>query len=319
MTRPSILRRYAGAAQNFVAARGLELLVLQASPLLGALLGSANHEGISPGRIASLLAGSLALTAHVYVFNDWAGRSDDLNDARRARYLFGRSGVSSRQVASVAVGLLIVAILLLAFVGASPVLFGAAMAAVSLLYSGPTSWGKGRPIIGTLLHLIGAALHFLLGYTGPGHAIDVRGISIALFFGLVFAGGHLNQEVRDYEADRRNRIRTNAVVFGCRRAFLSSLLVFTAAYLLVAVLAWFGILARPLIWTVMLWPWHVACSMQALRSGLGFETAVWMQRRFRLQLALLGLAMVLTAPPVTHLARRVHQHAHDGTLVRHSA
>jgi 4-hydroxybenzoate polyprenyltransferase len=318
MTRPSTLRRYAGAVQNFVAARGLEVLVLQASPLLGALLGSVDHDGISLGRIASLLAGSLALTAHVYVFNDWAGRSDDLNDARRARYLFGRSGVSSRQVASAAVGLLVVAILLLALVGASPVLFGAAMAAVSLLYSGSTSWGKGRPIIGTLLHLIGAALHFLLGYTA-GHAIDVRGISIAFFFGLVFAGGHLNQEVRDYEADRRNRIRTNAVVFGCRRTFLSSLLVFTAAYILVGVLAWCGILAHSLIWTLMLWPWHVACSMQALRSGLGFETAVWMQRRFRLQFALLGLAMVLTAPPVTHLARRVHQHAHDRTLVRHSA
>jgi len=32
------------------------------------------------------------------------------------------------------------------------------------------------------------------------HPLDPSGVLISIFFGLVFAAGHLNQEVRDYEA-----------------------------------------------------------------------------------------------------------------------
>jgi 4-hydroxybenzoate polyprenyltransferase len=85
-------------------------------------------------------------------------------------------------------------------------------------------------------HLLGGALLFLLGYT-LSRPFDLKGLLIGLFFGLAFAGGHLNQEVRDYEGDLLNGIRTNAVVFGRRRTFLASQLTFTAAYGLLANLA----------------------------------------------------------------------------------
>jgi 4-hydroxybenzoate polyprenyltransferase len=298
------LRRYGRAMTRFASTRATEVLVLQGSALLGAVLGSVGHDGLVLGRIALVVASSLALTAHIYLFNDWAGQSSDLNDPRRARNVFGSREISSREVASLVVGLLVAALLLLALVGAPALLCGAAIAALSLVYSGSASWGKGKPIMGSVLHLIGGTFHFLLGYSAS-HAIDARGVAIAIFFGLVFAGGHLNQEVRDYDADVRSRIRTNAVAFGCRRTFIYSLLVFTAAYTLLGVLVSLGILARPLIWATLFWPWHVASSMQALRHGLGFETAVSMQRRYRLQFALLGLAMLLTATPVAEFARRV--------------
>jgi 4-hydroxybenzoate polyprenyltransferase len=192
-------------------------------------------------------------------------------------------------------------------------LLGTAIAALSFLYSGSSSWGKGRAIVASLIHVVGGTFHFMLGYT-VGHALDARGFAIAIFFGLVFAGGHLNQEVRDYDADRRNGIRTNAVVFGRRCTFLSSLLVFTAAYAMLAFLVSLEILARPLLWCTLFWPWHVAYSLRALRSGLRFEAAQWMQRRYRLLFALLGLAMLLTTPPVAELARRAYQHAHSPTI-----
>ena len=107
-----------------------------------------------------------------------------------------------------------------------------------------------------------------------------------------FAGGHLNQEVRDYEGDLLNGIRTSAVVFGSRGTFLASLFTFTAAYAILAGLAALGILPRLLLWTTILWPLHVAWSLRALRRGLGFETALWMQRRYRLLFAFIGLAML---------------------------
>jgi 4-hydroxybenzoate polyprenyltransferase len=319
VTAPASFQCYARAIRRFASARATEVCLLQGSPFLGAILGSASHDALKIERIALLLGGSLVLTAHVFLFNDWAGQSSDLNDPRRAAgNVFGDRGLSSHQVASLVVVLLVGAMLLLALVGASAVLYGSAIAALSLLYSGSASRGKGRPIIASLLHLVGGIFHFLLGYT-VSHVVDARGVAIAFFFGLAFASGHLNQEVRDYDADLRNRICTNAVAFGRRRTFLYSVLLFTVAYLLLGFLVWQGLLARPLIWATVFWPIHVACSIEALRRGLGFEAAVWMQRQYRLQFAILGLAMFLTAAPVIDLGRRVHQHAHDRTMVWRSA
>ena len=243
-------------------------------------------------RIALLLVGSLALTAHVFVLNDWAGNTSDIRDARRAKRVFARRGISSRRVARIAIGLLIFANVAFAPLGSRAILLGGAIATLSLLYSCSPMLGKSMPIVASLNHLLGGALHFLLGYS-LWRPVDARGVMISLFFGLVFAAGHLNQEVRDYDGDLLNGIRTSAVVFGCREAFLVSLLIFTAAYATLAGLAVLGILPRLLLWSAILWPLHVAWSMRALQRGLGFETALWMQRRYRLLFALVGLAMLL--------------------------
>ncbi len=260
--------------KRFASSRATEVIVLQGSPVLGTILGIASHDGLALGRIALVVAGSLVLTAHVFLFNDWAGQGSDLNDPRRTTNVFGNGEISSREIANLVVGLLVVAMLLLAFVGIPALLCGAAIAALSLVYSGSASWGKGRPIMGSVLHLIGGTFHFLLGYSAS-HAIDGKGVLIGIFFGLVFAGGHLNQEVRDYDADLRSRIRTNAVAFGCRRAFIYSLLVFTAAYLLLGVLVSLG------SWHALLfWPRFFGSGTSRLpsrRSGMALDT----RRRFR--------------------------------------
>jgi 4-hydroxybenzoate polyprenyltransferase len=278
--------------QHFVSTRALEVLVLQASPILGSVLGGFSLERHSVIRIGLLLLGSLALTAHIFVFNDWAGHSSDIRDPRRARLVFDLRRISRRQVARVAIALLIFANVVFAIVGSQAILLGSAIAVLSLLYSCSPSFGKSTPIVASLNHLVGGALHFLLGYT-LFHALDAKGLAISLFFGLVFAGGHLNQEVRDYEGDLLNGIRTSAVVFGCRRTFLASLFTFTAAYAILDDLAVLGILPRLLLWSTVLWLLHVAWSLRALRHGLGFETALWMQRRYRLLFACIGLAMLV--------------------------
>jgi 4-hydroxybenzoate polyprenyltransferase len=275
----------------FASTRAPEVLALQASPILGSFLGGFSLERWGLIRLGLLLLGSLALTAHVFVFNDWAGYSSDIRDLRRATLVFARQGISRTQVARVAIALLIFAIVAFAAVGIPAILLGAAIAALSLLYSCSASFGKRTPIVGSINHLLGGALHFLLGYT-LSHALDTSGLVISLFFGLVFAGGHLNHEVRDYEGDLLNGIRTSAVVFGCRRTFLASLCTFTAAYAILTGLAALGILPRLLLLSPIVWLLHVAWSVRALQRGLGFETASWMQRRYRLLFALIGLAML---------------------------
>ena len=294
MTPESPSRQYVRVLQYFVSTRALEVLVLQASPFLGAFLGGFNFEGASVIRLSLLLLGSLALTAHVFVLNDWAGHHDDIRDPRRATLVFAQRGISRRQVACVAGTLLILATVAFAVVGGPAVWFGATIAVLSILYSCSPSFGKSTPIVASINHLLGGALHFLLGYT-LSRPLDTNGLMISLFFGLVFAGGHLNQEVRDYEGDLLNGIRTSAVVFGCRRTFLASLFIFTAAYMTLVGLAAWGLLPKLLLWSALLWLLHVAWSLQSLQRGLGFETASWMQRRYRLLFALLGLVMLETS------------------------
>jgi 4-hydroxybenzoate polyprenyltransferase len=292
MTAQSSVRHYTRVVKHFASTRALEVLTLQASPILGSFLGGFSLERCGVIRPGFLLLGSLALTAHVFVFNDWAGRSSDIRDPRRGKLAFARRGISGRQVARVATALLICANVAFAAVSVPAILLGAAIAALSLLYSCSPSFGKGTPVVASINHLLGGALHFLLGYT-LSHDLDARGLVISLFFGLVFAGGHLNQEVRDYEGDLLNGIRTSAVVFGPRRTFLASLCIFTAAYATLEGLAALGILPRLLLLSTIVWSLHVACSLRALQRGLGFETASWMQRRYRLLFAFIGLAMLV--------------------------
>lgn len=268
------------------------MLALQASPILGSFLGGFSLEQSDMIRLGLLLLGSLALTAHIFVFNDWAGYSSDIRDPQRMTLVFARQGISRRQVAGVAMALLIFAMVAFTAISTLALLLGVAIAAFGLLYSCSPNFGKSAPIVGSINHLLGGALHFLLGYTFA-HVLDVSGFVMSLFFGLVFAGGHLNQEVRDYDGDLLNGIRTTAVVFGCQRTFLASLCTFTAAYAIVVGLAGLGILPGILLWSPIIWLLHVAWSLRALQHGLGFETALWMQRRYRLLFALIGFAMLV--------------------------
>ena len=291
MISQSPFLHYARIVRHFTSTRAPEVLALQASPILGILLGGFSLERWGVIRPGLLLLGSLALTAHIFVFNDWAGYKSDIHDPRRATRVSARQGISRREVAGVATVLLIFANVAFAVVGGLALLFGAAISALGFLYSCSASFGKSTPIMGSINHLLGGALHFLLGYTSV-HALDANGLVMSLFFGLVFAGGHLNQEVRDYEGDLLNGIHTTAVVFGLQRTFLASLCTFTAAYAIIASLAALGLLPRLLLWSPIVWLLHVAWSLRALRRGLGFETALWMQRRYRFLFVLIGLAML---------------------------
>lgn len=264
---------------------------MQASPVLGLLLGGYDvaRDGIVVPCL--LLLGSFALTAHIFVLNDWAGHETDRRDPLRAPHVFARAGIVRKEVAAAAVVLLAIATAGLATAGATALAIGAAIEALGLLYSLSPVLGKNTPLASTLNHLLGGILHFLLGYTLV-HEIDGNGVAIGVFFGLVFAAGHLNQEVRDYEGDRASGVRTNAAVFGRRNAFLASLCIFMSAYALLTCLAVVGVLPRLLLWSPVAALLHLAWTLRALQRGLHFETALWIQRRYRWLFAMIGLAMM---------------------------
>ncbi len=292
MNLESVVQQHARIVSYFLATRAPEVLVLQASPILGCWLAGAqlNRSTILP--LGLLLLGSFALTAHIFLFNDLVESENDARDARRAEMVFPRQGIGRVEVIRILITLFVIAFAAFTALGSLTLLFGSAIALLGLLYSSSSTFGKRAPVMGSVNHFLGGALHFLLGYTAF-HAMDKNGLLISLFFGLVFAGGHLNQEVRDFHTDRLNGIRTNAVVFGRRETFYASIFTFSAAYLIASGLAAYGVLPKLLLGSLALWAVHIIWSLQALRRGFGLETTLWIQRRYRFLFAIIGVMILI--------------------------
>ena len=122
--------------------------------------------------------------------------------------------------------------------------------------------------------------------------MDGRGLATATFFGLVFAAGHLTQEVRDHDGDGVNGIRTNAVTFGKGPTFAASLVLFTLAHGLLLLLAFRGALPLRMAALVAVYPVQLYCSLASLREGLTYATVSRLQTRYRALYAVVGLGMI---------------------------
>ncbi len=272
--------------------RPQDILVLQGSPLLGAAF-AIRHPGVRDvAPLATLLFANVVLVSHIFMLNDWAGLTTDLADPNKAGRVFTTRGIGRREMGVLTAALLVLSLLLFSRLGPITLGLSLGIATLSALYSLPRFNWKSRPLLNSVAHLSGGVLHFLLGYS-LGHAIDGRGVAIATFFALIFVAGHLTQEVRDHEGDAVNGIRTNAVIFGPRRTFAASLVLFALAHLLLLLLALQGILPRPLGAVVAIYPVQLYWSLEILREGLTYVNVSRLQARYRVLYAIIGLAMVV--------------------------
>jgi 4-hydroxybenzoate polyprenyltransferase len=271
--------------------RPQDILVLQGSPLLGAAF-AIRHPGVHylPA-LATLVIANILLVTHIFLLNDWSGITADLADPNKAGSVFTARGVGRREMAALTTAILVLSLLLFSRLGPVTLGLALAIATLSALYSLPRFNWKGRPLLNSATHLVGGILHFLLGYS-LGRAIDPRGLAIATFFALIFVAGHLAQEVRDYDGDAVNAIRTNAVIFGPRHTFAASLVLFTLAHVILLVLAIKGILPRELVAVVAFYPVQLYWSIETLREGLTYASVSRLQARYRVLYAVIGVAMV---------------------------
>jgi 4-hydroxybenzoate polyprenyltransferase len=269
-----------------------DVIVLQGSPFLGALIAAQRGTAARVSALAILAAGSFCLVAHVFALNDWSGIGSDLRDPHKGPVVFESRGITRSEVGHLALALLAMGLLLLGSLGFSTLIIALAIVGLSALYSLPSTHVKGIPLLNSALHLVGGILHFLLGYSLFA-AIDRRGLEIACFFGLTFAAGHLTQEVRDRDGDFMSGIRTNAVVFGKKGAFGASLGVFTLAHLVLATMAVREIVPRALLLVAGLYLLHLYWSLRALTTGLTFEAIRSLQARYRVLYAIIGFGMTL--------------------------
>jgi 4-hydroxybenzoate polyprenyltransferase len=272
-----------------------DILALQGPPLLGAVFAMTE---VTAERLAALLVLGLAnvlLVAHIFVLNDWAGVDADLNDANRRAGTFAILGLSHRGVRQLWLALGVASLTLFGLLGLRPLALAVTIVLLSALYSWPRLPAKGVPILSSALHFGGGILHFLLGVSLFG-AIHGPALGLAFLCGLAFTAGHLNQEVRDFEADRDSRIRTNAVTFGKRRTFIAGLALFSATYAQLLVLAAYGVIPSSLAILACLYLPHLYWSRKTLAEGLSFASLCRFQARYRALYAVIGAAILSALP-----------------------
>lgn len=271
-----------------------EVLVLQGAPMLGAVFAMEQLSVDGAKLLLLLTIGNVFLVAHVFLLNDWAGIYEDIRDPARSGKVFLNRGIQRHEVGFLLTGMLLLSLMTLGQLGPVTLSLGIGIAVASVLYSFPGVYLKGVPVANSLLHLFSGMLHFLLGYS-VFSGLDAYGVEVALFFAVIFSAGHLTQEVRDFEADRRNGIQTNAVRFGKRHCFVVAFLLFTIADALLVALAVTG--AVPLMLGMVIlsvYPLHGYWTLQALRNGLPFSCVRRLQIRYRLLYAGVGVAMVVS-------------------------
>jgi 4-hydroxybenzoate polyprenyltransferase len=277
-----------------------EVFVLQGTPLMGALFSIGFSGPLNTSTLETIgvfLIGSILLVAHVFTLNDWADIAYGLKAPDPL--------VSSRRLFWFSIFLLLASLLVFDLIAGRVVVLGAVVAGFGFLYSHPKLNFKGTPVASSFPHLVGGFFHFLLGYavflpscSGCTFSAWVfRGVLIALFFALTFTAGHLNHEVRDFELDSKNNVRTNAVTFGKRRTFIAGLIVFTLAYLCLILLTGFSLIISPLIFwlSIPFYILHLYWSLHALHAGLGSDVLDRFQIQYRSLYAVIGILMFLNA------------------------
>ena len=267
-----------------------EVALLQATPLMGLILGADMFTPVAAFTALHMILASFVLVACVFCLNDWVGIAADANDPNKIGRIFTAKGVTTEGMAGLTLGLGLIALLLFSFLPARTLALACLLGMLGLFYSFPNGGAKGIPALSSAFHVIGGTTHFLIGYSAFT-AVDLRGVQFAVYCGLIFAAGHLNQEVRDYAGDRRSGILTNAVRFGKRRTFLGSFVLFTCAYCLLAWLLVEYVSAPLLTGLCVLYLIHALLFWTICRGALTHNDVSRYQRHYRVLHIVIGLGL----------------------------
>src|SRR5438093_5665847 len=161
----AVQRKRAGFLAYLSCIRYRDVLILQGSPLLGMAFAFRELTVDKAVSMGVFVLASLLLVAHVFSVNDWANIVPDSNNPNKSADVFVTRGVSRHGIAVLSLMLLAASVLLLALLPWQTLVLGVAIAQLGAFYSHPAFDAKGAPIVSSLLHLVGGALHFLIGYS----------------------------------------------------------------------------------------------------------------------------------------------------------
>jgi 4-hydroxybenzoate polyprenyltransferase len=269
-----------------------ESVVLQAFPVFGL---ACARPVLGPAVLVSsavLLAALFLLFAYIFALNDWADAEQDQRDPRKAAITSRRQRLPPRLLQRLALILAIGGAALFAVLPVRTWPYVAWFLIAGALYSHPRIALKRSRLGSSVLHLLTGSSHFLVGYAlirPPGGAA----LLVSLWCGVVFAAGHLVQEVEDSDADRAAGISTHAVHWGKRGAFLAAFAVFTLSFAYLAGLAALTVLPARLGAAVLFYPILGVLFLLALRRDLAPDAVFALRRRYRLLFGGLMIALVV--------------------------
>ncbi|MBN2291050.1 MAG: UbiA prenyltransferase family protein [Pirellulales bacterium] len=201
-----------------------------------------------------LIFGGYVLMAHCLAMNDWTDGTADSRDPRKINKAFLNREVTRTEMLILTIALGIISLWIIGTAAYHLLPLAVMIMACSLVYSFPHSRleGKQIPFLSTLMHVVTAVLMFLLGYC-LWSGVDLRGVMIGTYFGLIYEAGHLILEVKDFEGDRNSGVRTYAVRFGQRPVFMAACMVTLAAGMLLGGLALTGYLPYSIAFVALLY------------------------------------------------------------------
>jgi 4-hydroxybenzoate polyprenyltransferase len=270
----------------------------EAAPFCGvALLGhllDGTADGCSlPASIVFAVIGSFFLASFAFVFNDLQdAEADRLSGSKPERPLV--SGLFSPLVARIiSIMLAATGILLLALgTGLPSLVIGLMTLPLSILYCIRIFPLKTVPVVSSLLHVVQATLIYVMGAwsTGP---VDPASILIGLYFGILFAAGHLHHEVQDKEADRRTGVRTHAVRFGSGPTLWAGFFVWSLSCAYFSALMLLDIVPDSLGWIqIAMFACYLVAFFSIIPGGTNARRMRQLQKIYRTAYFLGGLAMI---------------------------
>ena len=265
--------------------------MLSGISLLGGFFALSDISPLSMVKILLLGLAAFFLGVHIYLVNDWYGFSVDIQNIERLHRPLLRREISANEGLFLIFGLFFLFLLMCTFLSVKTLFVGFFSSINWLLYSRLRVFFKGTPLSSFLGHLIGGILLFLLGYSAF-HNVDMRGVLIGIYFTLVFIGGHLNHEVKDYDVDLEAGMTTSAIKFGKRKVFFSSFAFFSLSTIYFYSLGLRNIVPRNLsLLPLIIYPFYFYFFCSTLRKGISSENICRFRRNYRILYGIMGCMM----------------------------
>jgi 4-hydroxybenzoate polyprenyltransferase len=187
----------------------------------------------------------------IYLINAGFGYANDRDNLR----LKNMSHVSSKTLWISGFVLLSFSLLLLTLFCHDLLLPALGVYTIWILYSMPRGL-KGVPLLGLICAFTAQLLHFYVGYRVFSEWSQYS-FAVAIYFSFLFAAGHALHEVIDFDADHYANIRTSAVVFGRRKLWIATHVLFTIAFAYLILITIAGVIS----WKVAT-PYALAFALQ---------------------------------------------------------
>ena len=278
----------------YVALRVKEILLIGGVTFIGLVFSTTIYDQNTVLRWFLIMLSSYTLLGHSFASNDWSGYKYDKNDINKKARPLIKGELSLAEIKVLCISLLIVSLTLAAIVSYISFLMVIGIVILNYLYSGEKVFLKSVPVVSTMIHGVGASLGFLLGYGYMGY-LDFTGVSFAVYFGIIYAAGHLNHEISDLDSDKLSGIPTNADLLGKKKAYILSFVLFSFSFVYIILLSVSHVLPQTIIVGVMIaYPVYSYYFWRTLYSPLSYESMINFRQKYRFIFLFWGIFLTLS-------------------------